>query len=451
MHLYPAGLATRRLPSAPFNLGRLSDAFRVLHPTWPLFTRHHIVHSDLLSSRRLDSIWISNHMLPSLISANSKPSPSDHAAVFVFLRTSVASEYRGPGTWKLHRDLHLRPAFVERLSFAAQLDSASSVRTAPIIAWSDFKERTRTAAHNVSLDISSQLHRQQETRLTLLSQIERIDVRSGDAARIALVDSLRRLKEMEVDLALAVADLFVSRHNENMFRPTSWFIPRLESRSFAPMPDIKEGDRTHITIADKIEAVERFYKKLFTPRSWNAEAEIAAQELLRRTSRRISNHTREQLERPFSVSELQDALLHRQESSAPGLDGLAYPILKILGVPFLERLCRAGNSLMAGHSLSFGHPMLRGVLLPKASDPSRLSNYWPLSIANMDLRFLDAAISTRLQAAAQEVIPPTQTGFIQHRQSAFNVVALYLIQHAIQAGKITTPIWVLNLDQQKDL
>ncbi|KAJ1018823.1 hypothetical protein NDA16_004628 [Ustilago loliicola] len=110
-----------------------SDAFRILHPTQPSFTRHHVVMGELLSSRRLDSIWISRDLLPALLATSIKSSPSDHAAVSVNLRTSSAAETRGPGTWRLHRDIHLRLAFAVRLQqFSAQLDSAISYRTAPI-------------------------------------------------------------------------------------------------------------------------------------------------------------------------------------------------------------------------------------------------------------------------------------------------------------------------------
>lgn len=89
------------------------------------------------------------------------------------------------------------------------------------------------------------------------------------------------------------------------------------------------------------------------------------------------------------------------------------------------------------------------MLLPKKGNLPLLANYRPLSIADTDFRLLGAAVSICLQAAVQEVIPATQTGFILHRQSALNVVALYLVQHAIQAGKIDRPVWILNLDQQK--
>lgn len=114
----------------------------------------------------------------------------------------------------------------------------------------------------------------------MLAHVKCIDIQAGEAERTALVLGLCQLHQMEVGLAQVAADLFASRQNENMFQPTSWIIPRLESHSFAPMPDIIEGQRRHTTIPAKLEAVERFYKDLFTPQPWTEAAELAAQTLL---------------------------------------------------------------------------------------------------------------------------------------------------------------------------
>ncbi|KAJ1024002.1 hypothetical protein NDA13_004833 [Ustilago tritici] len=181
--VFPAGLHTRHLPHQPFNLAHLSDAFQILHPTQPSFTRHHIIMGELLSSHCLDSIWVSMDLLPALLTANTKSSPSDHAAVSISLRTSSAVETHGPDTWRLHRDIHQRPAFAEWLRrFSAQLDLAIPLCNAPIQAWLDFKEQTRTAAHNLSLEISSHLHLQQQPHLSLLAHIELIEIRAGPTA-----------------------------------------------------------------------------------------------------------------------------------------------------------------------------------------------------------------------------------------------------------------------------
>lgn len=135
--------------------------------------------------------------------------------------------------------------------------------------------------------------------------------------------------------------------------------------------------------------------------------------------------------------------------SVPGMDGVTYPLLNSVSNVSLQCLCAMANALFHGQPLPDGEPMLCSILLPKKGDLSNLGNYCPLSIAAATFRILGAAIADWLQDAVQEVISPTQTGFILGHHSARNVTTLYLLQHAVATGAISDTLWVLNLDQQK--
>ena len=215
------------------------------------------------------------------------------------------------------------------------------------------------------------------------------------------------------------------------------------------METIKDQLGVHETVAAKLAAVHRFYTTLFTPKPQDQLSEEAAAVLLSAIRRRIKPSTRHALERPFTVDELRSVLERARELSAPGMDGVTYPLLHSVSCVSLERLTAMANALLRGQSLPAGEPKLRGVLLPKKGDLSNLANYRPLSIAAATFRILGAAVAQRLQAAAQEVISATQIGFILGRHSARNVITLYLLHHAVQVGMITDTLWILNLDQQK--
>lgn len=162
--VYPPNTPTNRLPSAPFDLAQLSDVFRVLHPGHLFFTRHHIIQGDLLSSHRLDSIWISCYLVPLLLSAHGLHSPSDHAAVSVTLKTSAAAHLRKVGPWRLHREVHLHPEFaIPMQDFSDNLHTLTSIRQAPIAVWCDVKHRIRSASLNFSIQVSNKLDCQKTT------------------------------------------------------------------------------------------------------------------------------------------------------------------------------------------------------------------------------------------------------------------------------------------------
>ncbi|SYW75319.1 uncharacterized protein UBRO2_00554 [Ustilago bromivora] len=181
-----------------------------------------------------------------------------------------------------------------------------------------------------------------------------------------------------------------------MFRPTAWIIPRLESRSFAATPEFVDNQDTHSTPAAKLLAIYRFYTTLFTPKPRSTIAEEAASILLGSVQHRIKSTTRHTIEATFTVEELKAVLARSPEPSAPGLNGLTYPLFQATSDVFLQRLCALGNALLRGHHLSEAAAF----------------------------RILGGAVSNRLQPAAAKV-------------------------HAVKTNHIAGPLWILNLDQQK--
>lgn len=444
----PMAHSNGMMPLGQLAQAGLVDAFRTLHPNSAVYTRHHVVQGQLVSARRIDSIWTSHSLVPHLQSIETLPSNSDHSIVALSLRSSKQRANLGPGVWRLHREAHLQPGFDLRMSqYAQQVPRVPN--QPPVPAWYDYVERIRTATSNVANSQRQQEQKRTSRRNEISNELSRIDIRSGDGNRRRFLELLSLMRLMDGE---ATADTVKKRramYEANMFRPTAWIIPKLESRAFAGLPSLTDEQGTHASLLAKLAAIHRFYTTMFTPKPLDAASEEASSILLSSVGRKISSATRHKCEAPFTVTELQAVLSRSVDASAPGVDGLTYPLVKILGVPALERLCAMGNALFRGHSLPDGEPNLRGVMLPKKGDLSRIENYRPLSIAAVAFRILGGAISSRLQAAAQEVIASTQTGFILGRHSASNVVALYLLQHAVASGRHPGPIWILNLDQQK--
>ncbi|KAJ1601139.1 hypothetical protein NDA14_007466 [Ustilago hordei] len=375
-----------------------------------------------------------------------------HAALIAFGPRTAWSHIRSP-----FRRVHLLQTTVLLRSVVKaaskgpnsvlQLPQATS--QPPIQAWYSFVERIRATTANIANSQRQQSQKRARKRNEISSKLSQIDIRHGDENRRRFLELLTMLRLIDRTEAADTVKKRRALHELNMFVPTAWIIPKLESRAFASLPALKDCEGTHESLAAKLDAIRRFYTTLFTPTSANQTSEEASSVLLSSVRRKISSATRHKCDSPFTVAELQAVLKRSVDDSAPGMDGVTYPLLRTLGEPALERLCAMGNALLRGHSLPDGEPNLRGVMLPKKGDLSQLKNYRPLSIAAVAFRILGGVVSSRLQAAAQEVIASTQTGFILGRHSASNVVTLYLLHYAVASGRHVDPIWILNLDQQK--
>lgn len=307
---------------------------------------------------------MTHNLVPHLKSVETRPSLSDHSSVTVRIGTSHARTDLGPGAWRLHRDAHRQPGFALRISqFASQ--QPEHLNRAPVDTFFAFAERMRATAANISTTQSQNGHKREFHRQEVLRQLATLDIRHGDKTRaqfLRLLTQLHHLDSARADKTVADAR---SLQEINMYQPTSWIIPRLESRSFATTPDLVDDRGTHTESHAKLRAIHRFYTTLFTPRHRDMLSEEAAAVLHGSVTHRISSATRHHLEAPFTVSELREALQRAPDTSAPGMDGLTFPLIRAAGGVFLERISRLGNALLRGHRLPVGEPMLRGVLLPK--------------------------------------------------------------------------------------
>ncbi|KAJ1591774.1 hypothetical protein NDA12_002865 [Ustilago hordei] len=411
LDVFPSTSSAKQMPYGLLHQAGLVDAFRTLHPTASGFTRDTKILNRIVSAGRIDGISITSNLVPHLKSVTTRPSLSGHSIVSIRLGTSGSRIELGPRTWRLHGDAHLQHRFSLRIQqFANQLPP--NINHAPVPSFFAFIERLRTTTAAISTSLSQARQRSDAQRHQLFQQLTSLDIRRGDDTRALFLHLLAHLRQLDtVHVQKSVSDCN-RLHEINMFRPTAWVIPRLESRSFTATPEFVDNQDAHSTPAAKLLAICRFYTTLFTPKPRSTITEEAASILLGSVQRRIKSTTRHTIEAAFTVEELKAVLARSPESSAPGLDGLTYPLLQATSDIFLQRLCALGNALLRGHHLSEGEPMLRGVLLPKKGDLSQLANYRPLSIAAAAFRILGGAVSNRLQPAAAKVVHTAQTGFI---------------------------------------
>jgi hypothetical protein len=62
-------------------------------------------------------------------------------------------------------------------------------------------------------------------------------------------------------------------------------------------------------------------------------------------------------------------------------------------------------------------------LIYKKKDPTEISNYWPITLLNMDYKLLTKVLMLQLGKSIEHLVHPNQAGFIQ-RQSIFNHIRL---------------------------
>lgn len=72
------------------------------------------------------------------------------------------------------------------------------------------------------------------------------------------------------------------------------------------------------------------------------------------------------------------------------------------------------------------------VLIPKVNNPKNVSDFWPISLCNVNYKIVTKTLANRLKGVLKDIISPTQSVFIQGRLISDNILVRHECLHAIR-------------------
>ncbi len=147
------------------------------------------------------------------------------------------------------------------------------------------------------------------------------------------------------------------------------------------------------------------------------------------------------VEEPFTLKEVKLALEKMNRKAAPGLDGVTYVDLKSAG----ERALLTLALLFQAHRILPTHLHLsRVVFIPKIKNPRAPSDFRPISVCSVVVRFINSLIAARLNLIDPD---PRQVAYKRVEGTAVNCyILLELVRWARQSPK---PLCLAFLDVAK--
>ena len=192
-----------------------------------------------------------------------------------------------------------------------------------------------------------------------------------------------------------------------------------------------DGQQAFTETSDIADELKKYYKKMFK----NEKVDnIKRFEVLRTFRNKISMSENQQLSRPITVREVENAILLLQPSTSPGPDGLTtefYQQHKEMLAPWLQNIF---NKALHGQKLpkSFKKALIK--LLPKTKNIPSAEDFRPISLINADQKILSHILAQRLKCIMGSIISNSQYAYLPNRD----------IHQAIISAK-------LNLDNQHSL
>jgi len=121
-------------------------------------------------------------------------------------------------------------------------------------------------------------------------------------------------------------------------------------------------------------------------------------------------------------------VLRECKDSAPGPDGIPYSYYKHFWDFFGDTLALAWSDAVLGGSLPDSHKVSILRLLPKiGKDPTKLTNWRPITLSNCDHKLITKCLAKRLTNALKPCLHPNQTAYIPGKQIQDNLRIINIV------------------------
>ena len=327
---------------------------------------------------------------------------------------------KGPGIWKLNTKL-LEDDKCKIMIFDTLKELKQNYKHLPIEEW--WEEMKSQMRKKLQAWGKSRGARRKENRdnlaLNLTELLELHNKTGDDLTAKALAQITQKIEELEKEKVEGVFLRSRAQWLKEGEKSTKYFL-NLENRNYTAklMTKLRKSDNSIITQQKEIlKEQQRFYEALYA-----CDDKIRFQ-LKNYTGIKVSQSQKDILNANIIVEELQSAVFTMKDNKVPGLDGLPVEFYILIWGEIKDLLIQLYNKCKDMGQLN--KTARQGIisLLPKGNkDPLTLKNWRPLTLLNIDYKILAKCLATRLKKCLPNLIGPQQTGFMEGRYIATNIV-----------------------------
>lgn len=430
------------------NINGMADAWRFLNPKSRDYSFFSPVHGTY---SRIDYFFLDKKLLPWITKCQYQAIIiSDHAPLVLTLRVPTSHTNYRP--WRLNSLLLSDEDFVKFIS--SEITSFLEFNKTPGMSVSTIWETLKAFLRGQIISYSAKLRKNHNAKLEQLTN----DILNLD--RVLASSPSKDLFKQRLNLQTEF-NLLSTKHIENLIFKTqsrTFEMGEKAGKILAHQLHQKSSDRIIAEINDENGARHKdhseinscfykFYKKLYTTESLKDESLLNAF-FEQMKIPRIDNEVANNLERPFSTTELINAINSMQNGKSPGPDGFSIEFYKKFATQLAPILLLVFEESFTTSSLP---PTMRQAVISlihkKDKNPLECGSYRPISLLNVDSKILAKMLAHRLETILPSIISDDQTGFIKNRHSYFNIRRLLNIIYDPTPPDI--PEIVISLDAEK--
>ncbi len=194
--------------------------------------------------------------------------------------------------------------------------------------------------------------------------------------------------------------------------------------------------------------VKQFYTELFKKREVEAIEDTEVMQVIEGMPK-LSCAQVEALNREVTHSEIRNVLFkHLHHGKSPGNDGLTVAVYKTFWKEISKEVCESITEGIKAKELSTRQRQsIIRLIEKKGKDTTKIKNWRPISLMNVDTKILAKVIATRLERVIESLVSPQQLGFLRSKNICEGTRLIdYLSTYC---EKTRTAGRIICLDQEK--
>ena len=419
----------------------ISDTFRALYKNRRLYTWSNSRHAK----SRIDRIYIPSESVGQLEVVNFENSLfSDHKLVRLRMANEVDT---GPGTWIFNNSLLNDQDFVSDMRNTINEFSTNATNLPDHKTFWDFLKMTMSSS---AKQYSVSKSRMEKRKLNdIKCDLESLETISPDNMTPGIRSTIDNLKKEERNIAIkkirgSILRARIPHMEENEISISE--ISRLEKKN-GESNQIYSLEDEQGNLQEGTENVKKvafnFYSNLY-----HAEpVDLQSQNLLfSKVGKKLTIDQKHNLDRPITKDEILESLIDLKNNKSPGEDGLTKEFYLFFWPELSDFYYKCIEDISISKELS--SMQKRGLIriIYKKDGRTKIKNYRPISLLNVDLKILTRLLAKRLIPVLKDLIHPNQT-CLPGRRITKNIHILQDFIDLINEEKDAAA--VIFLDQEK--
>ena len=208
------------------------------------------------------------------------------------------------------------------------------------------------------------------------------------------------------------------------------------------------------TITDQngiLEAIREYYADLFSNKDHLLNSNLIDTTLDTVAIPKLSATQKFTLNKEFNLTELSKALHKMKNNKTPGTDGFPADFYKVFWNKLKHIIMRAFQEFYRQGKMSI--TARTGILtcLPKGNKPRDLLKNWrPLTMLSVPYKLISSTLASRIKPIIKDLIPPTQTGFVDGRFIGDTTRLIYDLIDVTNNKNITGLLMLIDFEKAFD-